>query len=275
VGLVTDEAEGSICNIDTQEGAQGSDKFQTISETASRFVWTPWKRPNPPPTGAVAISVKPQQIFLAADLNSTVIGYLDPTLHLGSAMFPSQVEASNSCLVLTEIEPVRYELSDVQLKRNKGFIEEDIVLAYGKLFYEDSSSEETVDGGDVDSLSPPQPSWKGQSSLSGDDKFAREYLKSDSSSSSNKLVDGKRGRIESILSYETNSYDYWGQGYLMAKGLHTTIHLPNGATKVIEWGIPLTQAGNLTHFDIRHESLFHSFSESSIHLEQSLVYTYH
>lgn len=39
VGLVSDGTEGSICNIDTQEGSQGSDKYQTISQSASRLVW--------------------------------------------------------------------------------------------------------------------------------------------------------------------------------------------------------------------------------------------
>lgn len=214
MGLVTEGAEGSVCNINTQDGAQGSDKYQTISQSASRLVWMPWKRPNPPPTGAVAVSVKPQK-FLAADLNYTTIGYLDPTLHLGSAVFPNQEKPSASCFVLTEIEPERYELSDIQLKRNKGFIEEDIVLAYGKLLYKDPQSED----GNEDVWNPLTNSLD-----SGE---------------------GRKGRIESILSYETNSYDYWGQGYLMAKGLHTTIHLPDGSKKIIEWGIPLTQAGNL------------------------------
>lgn len=37
VGLVSDETEGSICNIATQEGEQGSDKYQTISQSASRL----------------------------------------------------------------------------------------------------------------------------------------------------------------------------------------------------------------------------------------------
>lgn len=61
---------------------------------------------------------------------------------------------------------MRYELSDIQLKRNKGFIEEDIVLAIGKLqnnYYDESR-------------------------------------------------DRKRGKVESVLSFETNSFDYFGQG---------------------------------------------------------------
>jgi len=231
VGLVTDEAEGSICNINTQEGAQGSDKFQTISTTASRFVWTPWKRPNPPPTGAVAISTKPQ-LFLAADVNSSAVGYLDPTLSLGSASFPDQPEAAKAALVLTEVEPTRYELSDVQLKRNKGFIEEDIILAYGKLVYAEEDDDQDIPG---------------------EMKERR-----------------KKGRIESILSYETNSYDYWGQGYLMSRGLHTTIHLPTGATKVIEWGMPLTQAGKQR---IQTESFKQTICHLSFQEIQPLLYS--
>lgn len=68
-------------------------------------VWSAWHRPNPPPTGAVAVSVKPQK-FLAADLNYTTVGVLDPTLNLGTAIFPHQ-QPLGSCFVLTEIEPIR------------------------------------------------------------------------------------------------------------------------------------------------------------------------
>lgn len=222
-----------ICNISDQEGGDttGSEKFQTISATASKLVWTPWSRPNPPPTGAVAISVKPQK-FIASDLNATKIGYLDPTMKLGLAVFPSAsgLQEETTCLVLTEVEPVRYELSDIQLKRNKGFIEEDIVLAYGHLKHDEENSLEENNNTDE--------------SHNNNEHGNPDWTLSPAASSDN----GGRARVESVLSYETNSYDYWGQGYMMAKGLHTSISLPDGPSKTIEWGIPLTQAGNSQYF---------------------------
>lgn len=177
VGLVFDEKEGSACNIDTLEGPQASDNYQTISRTSNHLVWTLWKKPNPPPTGAIAVSVKPQK-FLAADLNFTTVGYMDPLTALGSCFFPNQPKPSASCHVLTEVEPWRYELSDIQLKRNKGFIEEDIVLAYGKLAYDEQD--------------PSGVDWD--------------------SSTNNNNKERKKGKVESILSYDTNGFDYWGQG---------------------------------------------------------------
>ncbi|ODM96474.1 Protein unzipped, partial [Orchesella cincta] len=237
VGLVSEDQ--NVCNISTQEGVQGSDKYQTLSTFASRLVWKLWQRPNPPPIGAVAISFKPAK-FLATDLNSTVIGYLDPSMNLGSGIFPSESEPATSCLVLTEIEPERYELSDVQLKRNKGFIEEDIVLAYGRLKYELSSStsgpiNSPLDNGAGDSFQEttkheplvqlkPETNEIGTVGMNGGDQV-------------------KKGKVESILSYETNILDSWGQGYLMAKGLHSSIKLSDGSTKTVEWGIPSTTAG--------------------------------
>lgn len=245
VGLVSEDQQ--VCNISTQEGVQGSDKYQTLSTSASRLVWKLWQRPNLPPIGAVAISFKPAK-FLATDLNSTVIGYLDPSKNLGSGVFPNEQEPAQSCLVLTEIEPERYELSDVQLKRNKGFIEEDIVLAYGRLKYElPTSSSSSSDSRSINS--------GGEGGSQVDNGWSAEDEAVELKPESNELGGGggglivgdmeKKGKVESILSYETNTLDSWGQGYLMAKGLHTSIKLEDGSTKTIEWGIPSTQAGNL------------------------------
>lgn len=244
VGLVSEDQ--NVCNISTQEGIQGSDKYQTLSTSASRLVWKMWQRPNPPPIGAVAISFNPAK-FLATDLNSTVIGYLDPTKNLGSGVFPNE-ESATSCLVLTEIEPERYELSDVQLKRNKGFIEEDIVLAYGRLKYELPSPSDirrsSINSHQVDN------SWSSgeEDERGGGGGGEAVQLKPESNEigAGNLMLLGEKGKVESILSYETNTMDSWGQGYLQAKGLHTSVKLEDGSTKTIEWGIPLTQAGNLT-----------------------------
>lgn len=224
MGLVSEDQ--TVCNISTQEGAQGSDQYQTLSTSASRLVWKLWQRPNPPPGGAIAISFKPAK-FLATDLNSTVIGYLDPSNNLGSAVFPQgSHEPPTSCLVLTEVEPERYELSDVQLKRHKDFIEEDIVLAYGRLKYElpDQNSAAATD-------------------LDGASSSGVHLIPESNDLDVGGVATGKKGKVESILSYETNSLDSWGQGYLMAKGLHTSIKLEDGSVKTIEWGIPSTQAG--------------------------------
>ena len=217
----------NVCNVDPNADLRMTaslNKYRTLTGNAARLVWKEWTIPNPPPTGAVAISEKPTR-FIATNMNSTVVGYLDPSSGLGKVVFPHEPQPHTSALILAEIEPERYELYDVQFKRDKDFEETEVILSQGVLKYEledyDDEDGHHRKGYDTES----------------------EYESEPSAASSRSPT---KGKIESVVSYETEEYDYWGAGHLMAKNLHTFIHLPNGwepKTKTIEWGLSFVRTG--------------------------------
>lgn len=191
IGVVEHEA----CRVKTYEGEEeDSTSYQLLSGHAARTKWIQWQRPHNPPPGSVALSQNAHR-FIAFNPSDGSVGHVDMKLNLGSCVFPSSIETQ--CLILTEVEPTGYQLTDIELKPAKGFSEEPITLAADTLSY-----------------IPPYPESTDKS------------------------------RTEKVLSYQLeNQYDYWGQGNLMAKGLHTTVKipLPDGSdyeVKIIEWGIP-------------------------------------
>jgi len=215
IGLLqTDE---DVCNVDPHEDLRmtaSTNKYQTLTGNAVRLVWKDWTIPNPPPTGAVAISEKPVK-FIASNANFTAVGYMDPSAGLGKVIFPQDAQSYTEGLILAEIEPERYEVYEVQFKKDKDFKETDIVLTEGLLKY---AAEERKDEYDLEAEYENEPPAAGPN----------------------------KGRIESVLSYITDEFDYWGAGHLMAKNLHTFIHLPNGwkpNAKTIEWGLPFARGG--------------------------------
>ena len=192
MGVVENEA----CRVKTNDGEEeDSTSYQLLSGHAARTKWVQWQRPHSPPPGSVAIS---QNRFIAFNPQDESVGYVDTKLNLGTCVFPSSTETQ--CMILTEVEPKGYQLTDIELKPAKGFVEEPVTLTADTLSY-----------------IPPYP---------------------DST---------EKSRTEKVLSYQLqNQFDYWGQGNLMAKGLHTTVKipLPDGSdyeVKIIEWGIPSVQ----------------------------------
>jgi len=234
VGLLT--ADDKSCSVNPHDDAQAvstSSKYQTLTGSAARLVWVPWTTPNPPPTGAVAVSEKPVR-FLATDHQHSMVGYLDPKSGNGAVVFPKepQSEVSLEALVLIEIEPDRYELFDLELKRDRGFSEEEIILNQGHLTYElPRSKYEREDHHD-------------RFTDGHGDSEESEYETEPPAHAHHQVQEPMKGRIESVLSYDISEYDYWGSGHLMAKGLPTFINLPREWTpreKSIEWGLPFTK----------------------------------
>ncbi|CAG7734233.1 unnamed protein product [Allacma fusca] len=195
IGLLED----GKCKLVGQDGKEDeSSSYQLLSGHASRIKWSHWIHPKAPPAGAVALLQDPNR-FIVYDPDSGSVGSLEYSkTNIGKCVFPSGPKPH--CLILTEIEPTGYQLTEIELKRGKGFKEEPVILATTTLPYieaEDNSQDLT--------------------------------------------------RSETVLTYRlTNQYDNWGQGILMAKGLHTTVKLPGKSpsdsnVQIIEWGLPSVQ----------------------------------
>lgn len=238
VGLLSDDE--SSCNVNPHDDSNtvtSSSKFQTLAGTAARLVWIHWTTPNPPPTGAVAVSEKPIR-FLATNVNHSMAGYMDPSGN-GVIVFPKepQSEIVLEGLVLTEIEPERYELYDVELKKDRRFKETEIILSQGHLAYEIPKSEyEREDFPDVHPNEQLHDSLESESEL---ESTTDQSIQPD---------EPVKGKIESVLTYGTDEFDYWGNGHLMVKGLPALINLPREWTpksKSIEWGLPSTRTRKL------------------------------
>ena len=257
-----------------------SRNYQTLSGVAAKLSWVPWVRPNPPPTASISISDK-QQKFIAAPTGSGygVVGYMDPRQSLGSAIFPnSDIPLSTSARILTEVEPERYELFDIELRKAREFVEEEVVLARGRLRYDTAATSGTETQYELEYDNEDQNGLGDDESGYEEDNYSRAQSKSGGSHRNQEQeqrpvyhVHGhakhNMGRIESVLSYETESRDYWGNGNLMVKGLSTHIQLPSDwqpNTKTNEWGLPVEQPSKFSVFfseEFRH--FFLSFSGST------------
>lgn len=282
IGLLSTET--GECNVNTEEDPRtisSSRNYQTLSSQAARLIWKDWHRPDQPPMGAVSAAEKQQKYIATSIDDPNSIGYMDPRINFGSAIFPQQTIPKANILV--EIDPERYDLYDIELKESKNFIKEEIILTTGKLKYETEQTgyeyadeSEYDDDGDYElssntntnsnehanrspNSSPSSPNSSPSHSRSSKqssfvsnkhrhyDKFLDEL---ETETEDGRTVTGIRvnaeghtvGRLETVLSYEKESNDYWGNGNLMAKGLHTYITLPDDWSprhKVIEWGLPL------------------------------------